>query len=474
MADIVVKLYKLSKRENSTLMPDNTVTSAEVTVLLKDRCSYETPDIILNSDDPTTYNEYNYCYIEFFSRYYFISSKELDTGNRLILHLTEDYLASFKSDILTKNAFIAYSLQGTTDIPDTRMATTKNYTVSHAEAAFPSAVGGNNYFLSMTGKNGVETYYTTRSDIKTLFDALQWDVLETVQGSDDKTTLKNLGDMLGQGLEQIFTQGAVFNNVRSAYILPFPPDEEALGTTTNIYAGYYDTNVEAQPLVESIFSQAIAISIPWSVSDWRRCSPYTTVYLYLPFFGTTSLDVNTITACSYLTVKYSICYSNGDLSYSVETDTNRIIATGKCNVKADYGVGSSNSGILAGMSSIAGEYIPLAQSVPFIGDQMGGALNALVGSMQTFGKGFSTNGCLGGFSDSGLDLRLHCWTITKTLSDTQANFATKLGYPLMQVDNIALHTGFLQTSDFVFDSNRATLRECNIISGMLNKGIYIE
>lgn len=471
---ITITLYQLSKRENSTLLPTISTVNTTVDILLKDKCSSEDPDIILKSDDPTSYNDYNYAYIPFFNRYYFIRSKEVDTGSRLFLHLHEDYLASFKTEILSKSAFIAHSLQGTTDIPDKRLCTTKNYTVSHADAAFPSAVGGNNYFLSVTGKNGVETYSTTRSDIKTLFDALTWDTLSVATGSDDKETIKNLGNMLGQGLEQIFTQGAVFQNVRSAYILPFPPDEEILGTATNIYAGYYDTNIEAQPLVESIFSQAIAISIPWSVSDWRRCSPYTNVYLYLPFFGTIALDVNTITSSSYLTVKYSVCYSNGDVSYSVETDTNRIIATGKCNVKADYGVGSSNSGILGGLTSIVSEYVPLAESIPFVGDEMGSALNAAVGHMQTYGKGFSTAGGLGGYSDAGLDLRLHCWTITKSFSDTQANLAGKLGYPLMKVDSLALHTGFLQTSDFIFDSNRATLNECNAISTMLNNGIYIE
>lgn len=470
---ITVTFYQFAKRENSTAQPTQSTVNTTVDVLLKESCTDEQPVLILNSTDIDNYLPYNYCYIPFFSRFYFINHREVNTGKRLYIYCNEDYLGSFKQILLQESGFIKYSSAGSYNIPETRMATTKGYTVATATADFPMAVGGNNYFLSVTGINGVETYNLFRNDIKDLFSNLQWDTLSVGDASDEKGALKNLANLLGSGFEQMFTQGAVFNNIRSAYVLPFPPDEEILGASKNIYAGYYDTGIEGQPLVESIFSQAVAIGIPWLYDDWRRCAPYTDVYLYLPFFGTITLDTNTINASAYLTVKYSVCYSNGDVSYSVETDQNRIVATGKCNVRAEYGIGSSNMGVGAGFNSAFNEAIPLLNQIPVVGEAIGSGLNAVVGTMQSFGKGASKEGGLGGFSDAGLELRLKCWTVTKQFADTQSNFALVYGLPEMRVDSFAGKTGFLQTADFYFSYSAATESERNKISAMCNNGIYI-
>ena len=175
MADITVTLYNFSKRVNSTKLPDDAVTNTTVTVLLKEKCSFERPDLILDSSDPSSYNLYNYCYIDFFARYYFITSKEVDTGNRLILHLTEDYLGTYKSDLLTKSAYVSYSLQGSADIPDFRLATTKNQSVSVNSIDFPLTLGHYSYFICMTGKNGVEVFSAFISDIKMLFEDIDFE-----------------------------------------------------------------------------------------------------------------------------------------------------------------------------------------------------------------------------------------------------------------------------------------------------------
>ena len=372
-----------------------------------------------------------------------------------------------------------YAASGSTNIPDDRMTTTKNFTVTHADAAFPSAVGGNNYFISVTGNNGVETFYVLRSDIATMFDALNFDTITVTQGSSTEETLKNVGDAIGLCFEQSFTQGTVMNNIRSAYVLPFPPDEECLGTPKNIHCGFYDTNVEGEPLVEAIFSQAIALAIPWSVTDWRRLTPYSVVAVYLPYFGVISLDSNSLINSSYVTVKYSICYYNGDLSYSIETEQNRIIATGKCNVACPWGVGSSAGGGSVINNAIGAAAADISQiggvlgKIPLVGKFIEGATNMTAGVTQSFVKPASTEGGLGGFSDSGLDLRLHCWVMTKEFSDTQANFATLCGYPVMQVGSLAGRTGYLQTNGFEM-AGSATSQERSIINALLDSGIYIE
>lgn len=466
----------ISKRQNSTLVPPLTGITP-TTVYLKQDTSIINPTFVIESDSLNL--NVNYCYCPDTGRYYFIRDIICRHDKIYDLVCEIDTLASFKDQILTSSAFIMYAASGSTIIPDDRMTTTKNFTVTHADAAFPVAVGGNNYFISVTGNNGVETFYVLRSDIATMFDALNFDTITVTQGSSTEETLKNVGDAIGLCFEQSFTQGTVMNNIRSAYVLPFPPDEECLGTPKNIHCGFYDTNVEGEPLVEAIFSQAIALTIPWSVEDWRRLSPYSVVAVYLPYFGVISLDSNSLINSSYVTVKYSICYYSGDLSYSIETEQNRIIATGKCNVAAPWGVGSSAGGGSVINNAIGMASADIAQiggllgKIPLVGKFIEGASNTVTGVTQSFVKPASTEGGLGGFSDSGLDLRLHCWVMTKEFSDTQSNFATLCGYPVMAVGSLTGRTGYLQTNGFEM-AGSATSQERNIINALLDSGIFIE
>lgn len=471
-------LYSFSKRQNSTLIPTGGGTI--VTCYLKDNTSIINPTFVIESNALDL--NVNYCYLSDTSRYYFVRDIVCRHAKIYEVVCEIDTLASFKSQILGSTAYIMYAANGSTSIPDARMATTKDYLVGVSNESFPMAVGGNNYFISTTGVNGVETYYVIRSDVATLFDSLVFDPVIVQVGSDVNNTLGEVGGAIGKCFEQTFTQGTVMNNLRSAYVLPIPPNSECLGNSKHITAGFYDTNVDGEPLVEPIYSFAIAISIPWQVNDWRRCEPYTSVCIYLPFFGVQNLDVNGIVNSTYLTVKYSICYSNGDLSYSIETDTNRIIATGKCNVMAEWGIGSSNAGNgLNNMAGLAAADISAwsgeASKLPFIGKSIGGALssigNSVSGAIQSFVKGASTSGGLGGFSDAGLENRIFCWTITKTFSESQANFATKCGYPVFATGSLSGRTGYLQTNGFQM-AGSATSAERDIINTLLDTGIYIE
>ena len=296
-------------------------------------------------------------------------------------------------------------------------------------------------------------------------------------GSDVMSTLENLGNVLIELYNEMLVEGAALNYLKSAYVLPFQPDEEVLGAATDVYAGQLNTEISASPLVEAVFSQAVAISIPWTVSDWRRCEPYTSVYLYLPLFGIIPIDTNTVVDSSYLTVKYSISYTDGTLTYSVETQSNRIVATGSTNVRSEYGVGSSNVGMSPNaylatfLSGIASGYF---NNPNLANNSMGEDLNSIVGLLDSFGKGYSTGGGLGGLSSTGLETRFKCWTITKNFADDQANFATMFGLPYFKVDSFTGKTGFLQTQDFVFSYAGATQEEKDRVSEYLDKGIYIE
>ena len=463
--------YVLGKRRNSTKLPTGGTTSSVVPILLKDECDSENPILEIDSSDPDNYWNYTYCYIPFFSRYYFVKGWKVNTGRRLFVELEEDYLGSFKSELLLSSGFIKYSLQGLTSLPDARMATTENYTESTATADFPVAVGGNNYFISVVGTSRTSTYSISRRNLLELFKDVTWTSHSMSVQSDTNNTLAKLGELLADLVDEYTTQGNLFNYLRSCYILPFPPDEECLSSDVNIIAGHYNTGVSGKELLVPVFSQAIAISIPWSVSDWRRCSPYTSVYLYLPFIGIIPIDTNSVVQCSYLTVKYSVCYSDGAVSYSVQADNGRIVATGATNVRSEYALGSSNPGNLGNILSNVASGLGAFEKAGSIGEEI---FSDIANVSSTFGKGYSTTGGLGGLSSTGLELRLKCWTVTKSFADVQSNFALAYGYPLFQYGSFTNRTGYLETSGFKFDASRANLSEKIHVSDMVNSGIYIE
>ena len=96
-----IKLYSLSKRNKSTIVVSSSGT--DVNVDIKDNCSVENP-ILLFDFEPTSYN---YVYIPVWDRYYFISNWQYIVGLWEV-SLTEDYLASYKDEILDTTAIIAY------------------------------------------------------------------------------------------------------------------------------------------------------------------------------------------------------------------------------------------------------------------------------------------------------------------------------------------------------------------------------
>ena len=106
---ITVTFYQFAKRENSTAQPTTSTVNTTVDVLLKDSCTDEQPVLVLNSTDIDNYLPYNYCYIPFFSRFYFINHREVNTGKRLYIYCNEDYLGSFKQILLQESGFIKYS-----------------------------------------------------------------------------------------------------------------------------------------------------------------------------------------------------------------------------------------------------------------------------------------------------------------------------------------------------------------------------
>lgn len=85
-----------------------------------------TPDFIVNTN-PTVYNA-NYFYCDFTSRYYYITSCDVTTGGRIIVHSRVDVLMTFRNEILSSSSWVLKS-DKTTDTSD-------NYDMLHNDLPF--------------------------------------------------------------------------------------------------------------------------------------------------------------------------------------------------------------------------------------------------------------------------------------------------------------------------------------------------
>lgn len=83
---------------------DPAVLRKNLTDAISCQCSFygefskESPSIIL--DQTAAKQSRNYCFIPSYGRYYFINSTSIQNNHKLILELQEDYLMSFKDQIL--------------------------------------------------------------------------------------------------------------------------------------------------------------------------------------------------------------------------------------------------------------------------------------------------------------------------------------------------------------------------------------
>lgn len=79
---------------------------------LTDNCDIITPKIVLKG-----YKGHNYCYIDSFKRYYYITNVNIGIGGRYTLELSVDVLMSYKNDILNSLAYIESVSRETPLIP---------------------------------------------------------------------------------------------------------------------------------------------------------------------------------------------------------------------------------------------------------------------------------------------------------------------------------------------------------------------
>ena len=482
-----VQFGQVSKRRNSTLRPSLSDTR---NVKIKQECSYDRPVFIL------TGNNFNYNYAKWGNNYYFVDEVKSLHNDLIEVQCVLDVLATYKDNILASTQYVCYSnISGGLWLPDTRIPILRNAITSRASVSIDGLATSGSYILSVVGKTGVDTFNVSRGTIQALIEGLQdWrdDLASALKSTFDFTDELTAFQSLANAITDTGAVGNAYSVavdcIRSCIWVPFSSVIVG-GSDTEIYLGNYPTGLTGKKISTTYHSGNVTVAIPWHYTDWRRtyCE---SIYLYLPFVGMISVNVDDISTSTSLTIKYSLTASDGRIVYQVSAG-NQIIGTygGDCSMNIPIGINQKASlgeiattlgnGISKSVSSAISGASGLATGNVFGAAQgfTGAALGAIETSYNVANVSLSTHmsciGGIGGGAGAGLDLTAHCISVSRPTVVEPVVMSTTMGVPTMKPLQLSSCSGYCQCAN-AHVSAPAQASELDALDSFLNSGFYIE
>lgn len=462
-----VRLYSLSKRNKSDLAP--TGEGLGLNVEIKDNCSVEFPEMIFDFDPVVA--DYNYMVIPAWNRSYFISGSEYFHG-RWFVKAVEDYLVSWNSEIKATRAFVLYD-NNTLDIVDNRIPTVATPTISKNVIKFRSDLSSppmrkGTYVIVSTGGDGVEVH-TIGSSAKLeglLTDLDNW--LDTLNSTvtDVQTAITTL-------FKQLIGTNDVPSNIRSVIYLPL-----VIGGIEDhrIKLGLYDTGIDAYQwdYDSCILEDSVDVNIPWQANDWRRNSPYTDLYLYIPFIGLILYPVADLIDKTTITIKSVVNITTGEMSVKVSAG-DLVLGTYGASIAAQVPIGSSGVSIPSLTTGVVKAAASVGAAIASGGESlvMGAIASGAASVMSGLEPMSTTIGGLGGGTGANLGYNVECITaFHDTIVDPTASIDI-IGAPTMYVKSLSSASGFVQTAGFQIACN-GTASEKDAINALMDSGVYFD
>lgn len=326
---------KYVKKTNSTMRPISSYQGALVLdCKLLDNVSVVSPILLVEQPANVNMLIYNYCYIEDFGRYYFVSNM-VHTGSLYTIYLAGDVLASFRTSILGSTQYVVRSsILSDENIVDTMYvtkpfstlttrtavstysnATVTRSIVSGGEPATGSVVyfaKGNIYptaavCFGVIGAGGVGAnyYVCTESNFITFMQNVCTFIPSDMGSLADgvKKSLLGLADY-----------------IVSVVRLPVMPHSSNLGAQqTSVQLGSYSISCDCYSFDAGIhyeeYELGNEITLPVhpnaSTHSYYKMPPYTSYVLdFLPL-GSVPLDASKLYGSNWITIKWSIDYISG-------------------------------------------------------------------------------------------------------------------------------------------------------------------
>lgn len=469
----------VKKRINSTLQGG---TNAAYDVLFKSPTSLDTPTITLHES-----GDFDYNYARYKDNYYFVTDKKALNNDIWEVSMQLDALATAKPDILATNAYVLYDSVPNTEIPDNRLPIKTSATVVARTAACPFTPDSGCYILSLTGaNNSTGVYKVSESELSNLIDDVSyimddiWDVYNNPPapipyGNDVAENIKIMGqnfiadlqwrlDCIRKPIAQIFGSGDIPQNIRECKYIPF--NVGTTGSPQQIYLGTFETGQSLAKITTETVHRTTSVSIPWQSLDFRRRSPYTEIYLYLPYIGMVKLSSENLIGQNTLSVAYTLALRDGTLICTVSAGIEIIGQySGNVGISVPVGISNLNMGkvaqtVLTGIGALA------TKNIGMIGMS---ALNFA----DSVTPNFTCLGGLDGLAGVGTNQNITCYSVFHDTIAPPNEGLNDIGAPSMCFKNLGSLHGFCQCSD-AHVSTDLDAPWIERIDNYLNSGFYIE
>lgn len=461
---MTAKFYTFEKRRNSTKTPTVAgLTSEDLSIVLKSPTSYKNPALhVIRSAQGFPFN-----YMDWSGWLYWIDDVVSVGNDRYEIRCSMDVLGTLRAWILNTTAFVLYDQTANTEIPDGRLSVNTSKSVSINSGAFQYLGGhsfpGGTIVAGIVTDRGASFYEMDGSVADDLLDdindtripnllpmpSISWSdstVEECLDGVAE--ILDTIGRNLVIGLRHILGSRSAADCIISAKQLPVLPGAIS-GTSETIYLGTWNSGKSGKRITNRIVLDSADVTIPWAFSDWRRNSPYTELYLYIPFVGLISLSPGDLVGDSNIHILASLDVISGDIVFEVSTSTGRYIGQYGGNVAGAYAIGSSavsfgNQVVTAiGATAAGAAIVATGGTAAAMAAKIGAAGIAGVIASNTPTPSTITGG--GGGASLGLAAVCYCISVTHDTNVTPDSVSATIGTPTMAQKALSGLTGFVQT-----------------------------
>lgn len=466
----IIAFNTFSKRKNSTKQPvDSEGTVMQIS--LKGECSLVNPNFFISGVE-------RWCYIKAFGFYYFVDRIAYDINGAQYINCSIDVLASFKQQILNTSAFVIYSSSDyNVNIKDNRIAQTINKII---EKDFSETI--------FVGNHTYGCYCITTTCVK--YGSTGW-IVRSDRFEELVDNLINAGSSVWQSLIEMFSDA--IGSIIGARYMPISYDYfDEITYGDEIALGDWNSGITGIPTSDGYVIDSYILSIPWTYSDFRRCSEFTRFMLQLPFIGYVELSPENLIGKVTLRVAMVLSMITGKITYNVLAFTagdDEPIEIGSYNAECGRqvpvatdqinAVGVLAGGVTAGTSAYTGMMKNLAMPLG-LGGYGGGMLSVagvLAGlataSIAANKQDFVT---IGGYSGNASEVLINQVGIISVANESVQNPSAMLelyGRPCMKERTLNGLTGYVETTGFDIDIP-AISEVRDLINSAMDKGVYIE